>query len=148
MRELKQTYVDQVYDDVVLPYQPDSRIDAVERIYGLPLSMDSLSPLSNIFSDSNILKVFHGADYDIRSLYRDFGFEVNSLFDTHIAAKFIGEKEIGLANLLHKKFKIAIEKKYQKMDWSKRPLPEAMLNYAVLDTCYLLSLKSDFEKEL
>lgn len=113
-----------------------------------PLSIDSLSPLSNIFSDTDITKVFHGADYDIRSLYRDFGFEVNSLFDTHIAAKFIGEKEIGLANLLHKKFKISIEKKYQKMDWSRRPLPEAMLDYAVLDTCYLLPLKSAFEKEL
>ncbi|MFC1863515.1 ribonuclease D [Thermodesulfobacteriota bacterium] len=113
-----------------------------------PLSIPSLSPLSDVFSDPNVLKVFHGADYDIRSLYRDFGFEVNFLFDTHIAAKFLGIKEIGLANLLHEKFKVDIEKKYQKMDWSKRPLPETMLNYAVLDTCYLLPLKWTLKNEL
>ena len=54
-----------------------------------PLSLDDLSPLAPVFSDTHIRKVFHGADYDIRSLYRDFGIEVNTLFDTHIAARFL-----------------------------------------------------------
>lgn len=47
MRELKQTFVDQVYTDVVLDYQPSPKIDPVEKIYGLPLSMDSLALFYN-----------------------------------------------------------------------------------------------------
>ena len=113
-----------------------------------PLSLDDLSPLSPVFADPNIRKVLHGADYDIRSLYRDFDIEVNSLFDTQIAAKFLGIKETGLACLLKERFGVISEKKYQKRDWSKRPLPAAMLAYAVQDTCHLLPLSRILEKEL
>jgi len=113
-----------------------------------PLSLDDLSPLSPVFADPNIRKVFHGADYDIRSLYRDFDIEVNSLFDTQIAARFLGIRETGLARLLKERFGVLVEKKYQKKDWSERPLPAAMLAYAVQDTCHLLPLSRILEKEL
>jgi len=113
-----------------------------------PLSFDDLSPLSPVFTDPNILKVFHGADYDIRSLYRDFGIEVNSLFDTQIAARFLGIMETSLASLLKERFGVFVAKKYQKKDWSKRPLSADMLAYAVQDTCHLLPLSRILEKEL
>jgi ribonuclease D len=113
-----------------------------------PLSLDDLSPLTPIFADPNILKIFHGADYDIRSLYRDFGIEVNSLFDTQIAARFLGIMETGLAPLLKEKFGVLVEKKYQKRDWSRRPLPDAMLAYAVQDARHLIPLKRILEKQL
>jgi len=113
-----------------------------------PLSLDDLSPLSPVFGDPNIRKVFHGADYDIRSLYRDFDIEVNSLFDTQIAARFLGIKETGLAHLLKENLGVLVEKKYQKKDWSERPLPAAMRAYAVQDTCHLLPLSRILEKEL
>jgi ribonuclease D len=113
-----------------------------------PLSLDDLSPLSPVFADPNIRKVFHGADYDIRSLYRDFGIEVNSLFDTQIAARFLGIMETSLASLLKERFGVLVEKKYQKRDWSERPLPADMLAYAVQDTCHLLPLSRILEKEL
>ena len=113
-----------------------------------PLSFDDLSPLSMVFADPNIRKVFHGADYDIRSLYRDFDIEVNSLFDTQIAARFLGIRETGLARLLKERLGVLVEKKYQKRNWSERPLPAAMCAYAVQDTCHLLSLKRILEKEL
>jgi ribonuclease D len=113
-----------------------------------PLSFDDLSPLSPVFGDPNIRKVFHGADYDIRSLYRDFDIEVNSLFDTQIAARFLGIRETGLANLLKERLGVLVDKKYQKKDWSERPLPAAMRAYAVQDTCHLLSLSRILEKEL
>jgi len=113
-----------------------------------PLSFDDLSPLSPVFADPNIRKVFHGADYDIRSLYRDFDIEVNSLFDTQIAARFLGARETSLARLLKERLGVLVEKKYQKRDWSERPLPAAMLAYAVQDTCHLLSLSRILEKEL
>ena len=113
-----------------------------------PLWLDDLSPLSPVFGDPNIRKVFHGADYDIRSLYRDFDIEVNSLFDTQIAARFLGIRETGLARLLKERLGVLVEKKYQKRDWSERPLPAAMRAYAVQDTCHLLSLSRILEKEL
>ena len=113
-----------------------------------PLSLQDLSPLAPFFADSNIRKVFHGADYDIRSLQRDFGIEVGSLFDTQIAARFLGVTETGLASLLKHQLGVLIGKKYQKKDWSKRPLPEAMLSYAVRDACYLLPLSEMLVKQL
>jgi ribonuclease D len=113
-----------------------------------PLALDSLSPLASVFSNPKIRKVFHGADYDIRSLYRDFGIEVYALFDTHIAAKALGISKTGLADLLKERLEVTLNKKYRKRDWSKRPLSPGMLAYAVQDTCHLLSLSRILEHEL
>ena len=113
-----------------------------------PLSVQDPSPLAPVFADTRIRKVFHGADYDIRSLYRDFGIVVHSLFDTQVAARFLGVRETGLASLLKMRFDVLSDKKYQKKDWSQRPLPEAMLKYAVQDICYLLPLADMLEREL
>ena len=113
-----------------------------------PLSVQDLSPLAPVFADARIRKVFHGADYDMRSLYRDFHIEVHSLFDTQIAARFLGVRETGLASLLKMRFDVLCDKKYQKKDWSQRPLPAAMLKYAVQDICYLLPLADILEREL
>jgi len=113
-----------------------------------PLALNGLSPLAPVFSNPKIRKVFHGADYDMRSLYRDFGIEVYALFDTHIAAKALGISKTGLAALLKERLEVTVDKKYQKMDWSKRPLSPGMLAYAVQDTCHLLPLSRMLEGEL
>jgi ribonuclease D len=113
-----------------------------------PLALEDLSPLAPVFADPSVRKVLHGADYDVRSLHRDFGIKVCSLFDTQIAARFLGFKETGLASLLKDRFGVFVEKKYQKRDWSKRPLPKDMLVYAAQDTCHLLPLARALEEEL
>ena len=113
-----------------------------------PLSVEDLSPLVPVFADTRTRKILHGSDYDIRSLYRDFGIEVHSLFDTQIAARFLGFRETSLANLLYEKLHVSSDKKYQKKDWSQRPLPAPMLQYGVQDTCHLLSLAGILEREL
>jgi len=113
-----------------------------------PLAVKDLSPLAPIFKSPEIRKIFHGADYDIRSLHRDFQFEVNTLFDTQIAARFLGLRDIGLASLLKEKLNITLKKKYQKKDWSQRPLPQPMLEYAVHDTSHLLDLSQNLRAEL
>jgi len=113
-----------------------------------PLAVKDLSSLAPVFADDRVRKIFHGADYDIRSLYRDFAIEVRSLFDTQIAARFLGMKETGLASLLQDKFGVESDKRYQKKDWSRRPLPDPMLEYAVQDICYLLPLARTLRDEL
>ncbi|MBU4001805.1 MAG: HRDC domain-containing protein, partial [Proteobacteria bacterium] len=113
-----------------------------------PLLPLDLSPLKDIFRNPAIKKVFHGADYDIRSLYRDFSFEVNPLFDTQIACRYLGMKETGLEAVLKEFFEVSLNKKYQKKDWSQRPLPEEMVEYAANDVRYLLPLEKILEKNL
>lgn len=113
-----------------------------------PLSIANLSPLETIFADSKIEKVFHAVDYDVYGLNRDYGFSINNLFDTMIAARTLGYTSLGLGNLLHEKFGIELNKRFQKADWGQRPLPDDLIDYARLDTHYLLDLRDALEIEL
>ncbi|GFO67200.1 ribonuclease D [Geomonas limicola] len=113
-----------------------------------PLAPLDVRVLAPIFANPEIKKVFHGADYDMRSLYRDFGIEVVNLFDTMIASQFLGESEFGLAALLKKRFGVELDKRYQKADWSKRPLSSEMMEYAMKDTSLLIELYRQLEAEL
>ena len=113
-----------------------------------PLALKDLSPLAAPLDNSGILIVMHGADYDIRSLHRDFGIEVCNLFDTMIASRLLGITEFGLAALLKARFGIELNKKYQKADWSRRPLTSEMSAYAVADTADLLRLYDLLRDEL
>jgi len=105
-----------------------------------PLALKNLAPLNPIFSNPDIKKIFHGADYDVRSLYRDFKIRINNLFDTELACRYLGIKETGLQAVLKMFFNVNVDKKYQKKDWSKRPLPKEMMAYASKDVIYLLPL--------
>ena len=113
-----------------------------------PLQVKNLSPLQPLFSSPDVKKIFHGADYDVRSLFRDFSIEINNLFDTELACRFLGIKETGLEAVMEKYLNISLDKKYQKKDWSKRPLPKEMIDYAAGDVSYLLKLAKICEKEL
>jgi ribonuclease D len=105
-----------------------------------PLAIKDLTLLKPIFSNPGIRKIFHGADYDVRSLYRDFKIRINNLFDTELACRFLGIKETGLQAVLKTFLNVNVDKKYQKKDWSKRPLPKEMMAYASKDVIYLLPL--------
>jgi ribonuclease D len=113
-----------------------------------PLADVDVKRLGPVLADANVRKVFHGADYDLRVLQRDFGLRVRGLFDTMIAARLVGERAFGLSALLEKYFTVRLEKKYQRADWSRRPLPSAMEAYAVMDTRYLAPLAERLEAQL
>jgi ribonuclease D len=113
-----------------------------------PLAIKDLSALKPIFKRSDICKIFHGADYDVRSLYRDFRIRIQNLFDTELASRFLGFPETGLEAVLKKKFAVTLDKKFQRKDWSRRPLPPAMIAYAAEDARYLLPLAQSLKAEL
>jgi ribonuclease D len=113
-----------------------------------PLEIGDLSPIRSLFNNSKIRKIFHGADYDIRSLYRDFKIEVNNLFDTQLASMYLGIRETSLESLLLCHFGISLNKKFQKKDWSQRPLPEEMVIYAAKDVSHLIPLSKIILNEL
>ena len=113
-----------------------------------PLALPDLSNLAPLFANPDIEKIFHAAEYDVICLARDFDFEFNNLFDTMIAARILGYDGVGLGKLLDKKFNVEVDKKFQKANWGKRPLSGEMLNYARLDTHYLIALRALLKKEL
>jgi ribonuclease D len=113
-----------------------------------PLVMPDLSVLRPAFANPKIKKVFHGADYDVRSLYRDFQIDVHHLFDTQLASMFLGIRETGLDAVLRNRFGVKLDKKFQRKDWSVRPLPAEMLAYAAKDAIYLVRLAEELETEL
>lgn len=113
-----------------------------------PLGISDLSPLGPIFATPKIEKVFHAAEYDLVCLRRDFGFAVQGLFDTRIAARTLGRPLTGLGDLLVQEFDIHLDKRFQRANWGKRPLTQPLLEYARLDTHYLLSLRDLLAKEL
>ncbi len=113
-----------------------------------PLKIGDLSPLRSVFENPRIQKIFHGADYDVRSLYRDFSFNINQMFDTQVACRFLGIRQTGLDAVLQERFGIRLDKKYQKKDWSRRPLPPEMIEYAAKDVLYLHPLSKILQAEL
>lgn len=106
-----------------------------------PLKVTDMSPLAPIMADPNMVKVLHGADYDIVSLKRDFGYQFENVFDTMISAQFLGFDKVGLADLIRRFFGHTIDKKYQRHDWSARPLFDEHLNYARGDTHWLPAIR-------
>ncbi|MCI0477920.1 MAG: HRDC domain-containing protein [Anaerolineales bacterium] len=112
--------------------------DADYIVDPLALSLETLAP---IFADTQIEKVFHAAEYDVLCLKRDYHFTFANIFDTMIAARILGWKNIGLGNTLHERFGIVLNKKFQRADWGHRPLSAEQLAYAREDTHYLLALR-------
>ena len=113
-----------------------------------PLAIPDLSLLKPVLADRAVRKIFHAADYDIRCLFRDFKIEIHGLFDTMVCCQFLGEDKVGLADILKKYFNLSLDKKYQRADWSMRPLKEAMVRYAAEDTRHLHGLADQLEQRL
>lgn len=113
-----------------------------------PLAIEDLSPLAPIFADAGIEKIFHAAEYDLITLSRDFQFKFANLFDTMWAARILGWQAVGLSSILEKEFGVKLDKRMQRANWGRRPLPDDMLNYARLDTHYLIVLRERLREEL
>lgn len=113
-----------------------------------PLARVELSRFGALLDDPSITKVLHGGDYDLRIMNRDFGFTVRSLIDTSVCAQLLGYEGIGLAALLDRHFGVKLNKTHQRADWSMRPLPPDMLEYAATDTHYLIPLAAKLREEL
>ncbi len=112
-----------------------------------PLNVD-VANLAPVFANPNIEKVFHAADYDIACLKRDYGFQIINLFDTMVAARVLGWSQVGLAAILKERFEVTVNKKFQKYNWGERPIKSEALNYARLDTHYLIPLQQIQRDEL
>ena len=104
-----------------------------------PLAVADLSALGRLLAGPDTVKTFHGASYDVACLHRGYGFRVANLFDTEIAARFLGLPHTSLAAVLQSCLDVAIPKNaaLQRSDWSRRPLPPEALEYAAADVRHL-----------
>ncbi|HQR31003.1 MAG TPA: ribonuclease D [Anaeromyxobacteraceae bacterium] len=111
-----------------------------------PLAVD-VRPLGSVLGGEREL-VLHGADYDVRCLRREFGWDLGRIFDTMIAARRLGMRELGLAALVQAQFGIRLSKEHQRADWGRRPLGREQVRYAALDTHFLLPLHAILDASL
>ena len=146
-------------DRVALDTEADSLHNYFEQVCLVQLSIGGehflVDPLSRLdFTDflqvlADKPLIVHGGDYDLRMLRAWMGFRPRrEVFDTMIAAQLLGIEQIGLAALIEKFFDITIGKEGQKSDWSRRPLSETQLRYAVNDTRFLEGLAVRLHGEL
>ncbi|MEO8227138.1 MAG: ribonuclease D [Gemmatimonadota bacterium] len=113
-----------------------------------PLAVANLASFGAVLADPAIEIVFHDADYDLRLIDRDFSYGATRLFDTRIAAQLLNEPGVGLAALLEKYLGVKLDKRFQRADWSARPLSPGMLEYAAADTRNLAELRDILRTQL
>lgn len=100
---------------------------------------EKLELLNTVFTDPNILKVFHGSSYDVTWMQRDLSLYVVNMFDTYEAAKELKLDALSLYALVKQYYGLDLDKSMQtQADWRVRPLPSNLMCYARQDTHYLL----------
>ncbi len=104
-----------------------------------PLAVD-VAPLAGVL-DGPGLAVLHAAEQDLEVLERACGTVPSSLFDTQVAAGFLGQVSASLVNLVERILGIRLLKGDQLTDWTRRPLSAGQLAYAAGDVAYLLELR-------
>lgn len=107
-----------------------------------PLQLHDLSALGHILANDETEVVLHAADNDIPILQREFDFRIRRLFDTQLAARILGRKRVGLAQILKEEFGVVSDKRMQRTNWGQRPLTPQQMIYAQMDTHYLPALRA------
>ena len=104
-----------------------------------PLALDDLAPLAGLLSDPAVIKVFHACSQDMEVLLGTLGALPAPIFDTQVAAAFLGERlQISYNGLVHAFCGVTLPKSESLTDWSRRPLTESQVEYALDDVRYLI----------
>lgn len=104
-----------------------------------PLAITDLSPLLALLKNPKLVKVFHSPSQDLEILYLQFETLPSPVFDTQLAAAVLGyTHQISYAELVSEVTGVKLEKKHTRADWSRRPLSDSELDYAMDDVRYLL----------
>jgi ribonuclease D len=98
-----------------------------------------LAPLLELLADKTVLKVFHACRQDLEIFLRLMGGSLpEPVFDTQIAAMVCGfGEEVAYETLVNRLAKARLDKSSRFTDWSRRPLSEAQLAYALADVTHL-----------
>ncbi|ALG61548.1 MULTISPECIES: ribonuclease D [Citromicrobium] len=109
-----------------------------------------LKPLLDLLTENeDVLKIFHAGSQDVEIFYNLTGKTPHPIFDTQIAMMAISQSEqIGYANLVEHWLDKTIDKGARFTDWSRRPLTDRQLEYAIGDVTYLAKIFPRILKKL
>ena len=114
-----------------------------------PIAIKNLGPFLDLLADPAIRKVTHAGENDYRLLYQQFGLLPRNIFDTQIAAGFMGYKyPVSYAKLVSGELNVSLDKGYAVTDWESRPINPKQLAYALDDVYYLPALARKMQDRL
>jgi len=114
-----------------------------------PLVVTNLKPISTLLENHNIVKVMHSMSEDVELLFHATEAQINQVFDTQIAAAFLGYgPSLGYQKLVSLVLGFEVDKSETRSDWLKRPLTDSQIEYAAKDAEYLVLLYQKLESEL
>lgn len=114
-----------------------------------PLRLGEINCFLDLLRNKEILKVTHAGDNDYRIFFELYGITPQNIFDTQIAAGFLGYRfPISFKDLLFNEINKNISKSFSVVDWKLRPLPDSFINYAVEDVIFLHELYESLHKKL
>ena len=114
-----------------------------------PLAISEFSPLAELLVKDSLLKVFHSSSQDLEILYQKFGQVPTPVFDTQLAAAVLGyNQQISYADLVQQITGIELEKKHTRANWTRRPLSQDELDYAMDDVRYLIAVYETLNEKL
>ena len=98
-----------------------------------------LSPLAELMGDESVTKVFHACSQDMEVILHTVGVLPRPIFDTQVAAAFLGERQqISYGALVQTFCGVSLPKTESLTDWSRRPLTDKQIEYAIDDVKYLI----------
>ena len=104
-----------------------------------PLAIHDLAPLAALMTDGSTLKVFHACSQDMEALYHALEVCPGPIFDTQVAAAFLGERmQCSYTALVHAFCGVDLPKSESLTDWSRRPLTPEQIEYAMDDVRWLI----------
>jgi ribonuclease D len=113
-----------------------------------PFEVD-LRPLGALLADAEVQKVLHAAETDLQLLARATGATIRNVFDTQVAAGFVGrEAAPSYALLVERTTGVVLSKTLQYTDWRARPLSAEQVDYALNDVRHLPAVAAALHKEL
>lgn len=114
-----------------------------------PILIGDLSPLARVFADEGVTKVFHACGQDLEVILDGMGVTCSSVFDTQVAAAFLGmRQQVSYASLVEAYAGVRLPKAESLTDWSRRPLDPEQLTYAEDDVRYLPAIYDRMMEQL
>ncbi|MDD5806498.1 MAG: ribonuclease D [Eggerthellales bacterium] len=114
-----------------------------------PFAVKDLRPLVPLLEDPGIVKVFHAAHQDLEIIHHELGVIPRPIFDTQVAAALLCDNiQIGYGPLVSMECGVHLKKADSYTDWSRRPLTDSQIQYALDDVIYLPDLYKSMTKKL
>ncbi|MFT4752827.1 MAG: ribonuclease D [Salibacteraceae bacterium] len=114
-----------------------------------PKALEDIGLFLEMVQNPAIVKITHAGENDYRLLFQEFGILPVNVYDTQIAAGFIGYNyPISFANLLQGELRVNLDKGPAVSDWESRPISKKQLQYALNDVIYLERLWKGITKKL